>query len=118
MIVTEGGKNVYPEDIETVFDGVSVKEYCVFAANYLWPLKQLGNELLFIVLRLETNQQFDGALLEDLTTRNRRLPDFKRVGGYLVWPKDFPRTASLKIKRATLAEEIGKTTDRAAIIQL
>jgi long-chain acyl-CoA synthetase len=118
MIVTEGGKNVYPEDIESVFDGVSVKEYCVFAANYLWPLKQLGNELLFIVLRLETNQQFDGALLEDLTTRNRRLPDFKRVGGYLVWPKDFPRTASLKIKRATLAEEIGKTTDRAAIIQL
>ncbi|PYX40865.1 MAG: hypothetical protein DMG83_25480 [Acidobacteria bacterium] len=118
MIVTEGGKNIYPEDIETVFDGVSVKEYCVFAANYVWPLKQLGNELLFIVLRLETNQQFDAALLEDLTTRNRRLPDFKRVGGYLVWPKDFPRTASLKIKRATLAEEIGKTTDRAAIIQL
>jgi len=118
MIVTEGGKNVYPEDIETVFEGVAVKEYCVFAANYVWPLKQLGNELLFIVLRLETNQQFDGALLEDLTTRNRRLPDFKRVGGYLVWPKDFPRTATLKIKRATLAEEIGKTTDRAAIIQL
>src|ERR1700757_247110 len=118
MIVTEGGKNVYPEDIETVFEGVSVKEYCVFAANYVWPLKQLGNELLFIVLRLETNQQLDAAMLEDLTTRNRRLPDFKRVGGYLVWPKDFPRTASLKIKRATLAEEIGKTTDRAAIIQL
>ena len=118
MIVTEGGKNIYPEDIETVFDGVSVKEYCAFAANYVWPLKELGNELLFIVLRLETNQQFDAALLEDLTTRNRRLPDFKRVSGYLVWSKDFPRTASLKIKRATLAEEIGKTTDRAAIIQL
>jgi long-chain acyl-CoA synthetase len=118
MIVTEGGKNIYPEDIETVFDGLPVKEYCVFAANYVWPLKQLGNELLFIVLRLETNQQFDAALLEDLTARNRQLADFKRVGGYLVWAKDFPRTASLKIKRANLAEEIGKTTDRAAIIQL
>jgi acyl-CoA synthetase (AMP-forming)/AMP-acid ligase II len=90
----------------------------VFAANYVWPLKQLGNELLFIVLRLETNQQFDSALLEDLTARNRQLADFKRVGGYLVWPKDFPRTASLKIKRANLAEEIGKATDRAAIVQL
>src|SRR6201984_30920 len=39
MIVTEGGKNIYPEDIETVFEGVAVKEYCVFAANYLWPQK-------------------------------------------------------------------------------
>src|SRR3989440_10480400 len=39
MIVTEGGKNIYPEDIETVFDGLPVKEYCVFAANYVWPKK-------------------------------------------------------------------------------
>jgi long-chain acyl-CoA synthetase len=118
MIVTEGGKNIYPEDIETVFDGLLVKEYCIFAANYVWPMKQLGNELLFLVLRLETNQQLDAALLDDLTTRNRKLADFKRVGGYLLWAKDFPRTASLKIRRATLAEEIGKTTDRAAIVQL
>ena len=34
MIVTEGGKNIYPEDIETAFDGLPLKEYCVFAANY------------------------------------------------------------------------------------
>src|SRR5947209_5635705 len=27
MIVTEGGKNIYPEDIEAVFDGLPVKEY-------------------------------------------------------------------------------------------
>ena len=27
MIVTEGGKNIYPEDIESVFDGLGVKEY-------------------------------------------------------------------------------------------
>ena len=31
MIVTPGGKNIYPEDIETAFDGLPVKEYCVFA---------------------------------------------------------------------------------------
>src|SRR6266576_1292885 len=31
MIVTEGGKNIYPEDIEAAFDGVALKEYCVFA---------------------------------------------------------------------------------------
>src|SRR5271170_696455 len=49
MIVTEGGKNIYPEDIETVFDGLPVKEYCVFAANYVWPQKQ-GKEMLVMAL--------------------------------------------------------------------
>ncbi len=118
MIVTEGGKNIYPEDIETVFDGLPVKEYSVFAANYVWPKKELGQESLVVVLRLEQNQKFDAALLEDLSVRNRRLPDFKRVGGYLIWGKDFPRTASMKIKRQALAEEIAKSTERSAVVAL
>jgi long-chain acyl-CoA synthetase len=119
MIVTEGGKNIYPEDIETVFDGLPVKEYCVFAANYLWPQNYLGRrEMLVMALRLEQNQRFDSKLLEEVVTRNRGLPDFKRVGGYVVWEKDFPRTASMKIKRQSLAEEIGKTVGRGAVVGL
>ncbi len=118
MIVTAGGKNIYPEDIETVFDGLPVKEYCVFAANYLWPRKELGQEKLVIVLRLEQNQQFNPGLLEDLTARNRRLPDFKRLGGYLIWEKDFPRTASMKVKRQELAEDVGNMVERGAVVEL
>jgi long-chain acyl-CoA synthetase len=118
MIVTEGGKNIYPEDIETVFDGLPVKEYSVFAANYIWPKKELGRETLVLVLRLEQNQKIDGKLLEEISARNRRLPDFKRVGGYLLWEKDLPRTASMKIKRQALAEELGKSVERKAIVGL
>ena len=118
MIVTEGGKNIYPEDIETVFDGLPVKEYTVFAANYIWPKKELGKESLILILRLEQNQRFDSGLQEDIETRNHKLPDFKRVSGYLVWEKDFPRTASMKIKRQALAEEIGKAVERSAVKQL
>src|SRR6202161_3690977 len=84
MIVTEGGKNIYPEDIEAVFDGLPVKEYCVFAANYVWPQKALGREMLVMALRLENNQRFASALLAEIVARNRRLPDFKRVGGYVI----------------------------------
>jgi long-chain acyl-CoA synthetase len=116
MIVTAGGKNIYPEDIEVVFDGLPVKEFCVFAANYLWPQKTLENEMLVVVVRLEQNQQFDDRLREDMRSRNRRLADFKRVGGYLVWEKDFPRTASLKIKRGELAAEIGAGAERAGVV--
>jgi long-chain acyl-CoA synthetase len=118
MIVTEGGKNIYPEDIETVFDGLPVKEYTVFAGNYIWPKKELGREALILILRLEQNQRFDSVLHEDIGARNRKLPDFKRVSGYLIWEKDFPRTASMKIKRQVLAEEIGKAVERSAVKQL
>jgi acyl-coenzyme A synthetase/AMP-(fatty) acid ligase len=93
-----------------------VKEYCVFAADYLWPQKTLGNEMLVLVVRLEENQQFDDRLREQIVARNRRLADFKRVGGYLVWKRDFPRTASLKVKRVELAAEIGKVAARAEVV--
>jgi long-chain acyl-CoA synthetase len=118
MIVTQGGKNIYPEDIETVFDGLPVKEYCVFAGNYIWPEKQLGREALILVLRLEQNREFDEPLKSEIVACNRLLPDFKRVGGYVIWTEDFPRTASMKVKRNLLAEEIGKHLDRAAVVEL
>src|SRR4030088_1802384 len=123
MIVTEGGKNIYPEDIEATFDGLPVKEYCVFAVNYIWPAKNLGQEMLILVLRLEPGQdgqasEFSEQLKQEIAAGNRRLPDFKRVGGCLVWEKDFPRTAAMKIKRVALAEEIRKTLSRAAVVEL
>ena len=118
MIVTEGGKNIYPEDIENVFDGLPVKEYCIFAANYLWPQKGLGKETLVLVLRLEANQEMIDTLREEIVKRNRQLLDFKRVGGYLLWAKDFPRTTYLKIKRDGLAAEIGTAASRAQIVEI
>src|SRR5271156_139316 len=118
MIVTEEGKNIYPEDIETVFESLPMKEYCIFGANYIWPKNELGREMLVMALRLEQNQRFDSALLQEIVNRNRGLPDFKRIGAYLIWEKDFPRTASMKIKRQALAEEIGQTVERRAVVGL
>src|SRR5450755_2260950 len=117
MIVTEGGKNIYPEDIESAFEGVDVKEHCVFAANYIWPRKELGEEALVLVVHPELNQEFTESTKDDVTLRNSRLPDYKRVSGYVVWDKDFPRTASMKIKRAELADEIRKFLDRSSAVK-
>jgi long-chain acyl-CoA synthetase len=110
MIVTPGGKNIYPEDIEHAFEGLPVKEFCVFAANYLWPESE-RREMLIIVVRLEPEQEFSEALQREFAQRNRRLPEFKRVGGHLIWESDFPRTASMKIKRNELAEQIRAATE-------
>jgi long-chain acyl-CoA synthetase len=106
MIVTEEGKNIYPEDVENAFDGLPVKEYCVFAANYLWPVCTMVGEQLVIVIHLEPGQICAPELIANMAERNRRLLNYKRISGYLVWERDFPLTASLKIKRGELAEQI------------
>jgi long-chain acyl-CoA synthetase len=106
MIVTSEGKNVYPEDIENAFAGLAVKEFCVFAANYLWPQREMTGEKLAIVLHPESGQTITGDVIIAVGERNRRLPAYKRVSGYLAWDRDFPRTASMKIKRDALAEEM------------
>ncbi len=119
MIVTEGGKNVYPEDIENAFEGLPVKELCVFAANFIWAERVLGNEELIAVLRLEPGQEITPALTSELSSRNKRLPDFKRISGYVLWDEDFPRTASMKIKRGILAEAIRcKLNRQSAVVKL
>jgi long-chain acyl-CoA synthetase len=115
MIVTEGGKNIYPEDIESAFEGIEVKEHCIFAANYIWPKKELGGEMLVLVLHPDLNQSITDSLKDEIAERNHRLPDFKRVGGYLVWEKDFPRTASMKIKRGELADQIRGATEQTSV---
>lgn len=118
MIVTEGGKNIYPEDIESVFEGVAVKEHCIFAANYLWPTKEMTGEKLVLVLHPDLNQEATDIVKDEIAERNRKLPDFKRVNGYLVWEKDFPRTASMKIKRTELAEQIRGEKQRSAVTEI
>ncbi len=119
MIVTEGGKNIYPEDIENAFDGLPVKEYCIFAANYLWPAKTLGREMLVLLLRLEQNQEFTDALKEEIIARNRRLPDYQAGWRILAGEQGFPanRIHENQAYRACRGSP-RQFSDRAAVVEL
>jgi long-chain acyl-CoA synthetase len=114
MIVTAGGKNVYPEDIESAFDGLPCDEMVVFASNYLWPGGKLTSERLVAVVRGGDPDEIK-ELVED---RNRKLPDFKRVRGLLLWDDDFPRTASMKVKRGPLAEALREGASKDAVVEV
>jgi long-chain acyl-CoA synthetase len=118
MIVTEEAKNIYPEDIETVFEGLPVKEFCVFAANFIWPRRSMVGEQLVLVLRLEQAQTLTDELLRDISARNNRLLNYKRVHGIVLFSEDFPRTASLKIKRNILAERLARLDRASAVLPL
>jgi long-chain acyl-CoA synthetase len=110
MIVTEGGKNIYPEDLEAAFDGVPCEELCVFAERYVWQELQLRDEALCLVLRPKAGVALSDALIA-VRAANLKLADYKRVTSYLVVQAEFPRTASMKLKRAELAASIRANAD-------
>jgi long-chain acyl-CoA synthetase len=118
MIVTEEGKNIYPEDIEAVFESLPVKEFCVFAANYIWPQRSMVGEQLLLALHLEPGQTYTEELRRDISARNSKLLNYKRVHGVVLFDEDFPRTASLKIKRNALREQLRKLDRTTAFLPL
>ncbi|HXY26463.1 MAG TPA: AMP-binding protein [Candidatus Acidoferrum sp.] len=115
MIVTEEGKNIYPEDIEKTFESLPVEEFCVFAANYIWAKHSMTGEQLVLVLHLDQGQKYGEELQRDVNARNQRLLNYKRVHGVILLDEDFPRTASLKIKRNELAARLAKLDSATAI---
>lgn len=118
MIVTEEGKNIYPEDIEAVFESLPVKEFCVFAANYIWPQRSMVGEQLLLALHLEPGQAYTEELRREISARNNKLLNYKRIHGVVLFGEDFPRTASLKIKRNALAEQLAKLDRATAFLPL
>lgn len=123
MIVTAGGKNVYPEDIEGAFEDLPVEELCVFASGFLWPRAgKLEEERLVAVVRERRGNGVEApsraSVLGKLRSKNRRLPDFKRVRGVLFWDSAFPRTASMKVKRRELADRIEDDANADALVEV
>ena len=78
------------------------------AARGLEASADQARENAAVALALEFNKA-DG--LEDQA-------DFKRISGFVVWDRDFPRTASMKIKRNVLADEIRSELDRSKVVEI
>jgi long-chain acyl-CoA synthetase len=99
MIVTAGGKNVYPADIELALADTGCEELAVFSAHALWPGDT--SERLVAVVRPHTAE-----IDEALRAQNVRLPGHKRLAAVVPWEAPFPRTASMKLKRGVLADQV------------
>jgi hypothetical protein len=69
-------------------------------------------------LHPDAGQTIAGSVIAGIAERNRRLLNYKRISGYLNWESDFPRTASLKIKRNELADQIREKRERSAVVPL
>lgn len=101
VIVTAGGKNVSPEEVEAKLRGLPVAELAVLAAHRVWPDASGREEALVVALRLGDDAD-RGAALDALRATNRRLPAHHRARSAVVVPAPFPRTPSLKVRRGEL----------------
>ena len=118
MIVTEEGKNIYPEDIEAAFERLPVKEFCVFAADYIWHRQSMVGEQLVLAIHLENGQTYTEDLRREINALNLRLLNYKRIHGVVLLDEDFPLTATLKIKRNVLAERLAQLDRATAFLPL
>lgn len=119
VIVTRGGKNVYPEELEEeLCHQPWIKEACVVG------LKKeskgfKGDEWVYALLipNLEAfkasgieigetakgNPRVETQFYEAVKSTNLRLADYKRIRGFEIWD-EFPKTTTLKLKRKEILD--------------
>ncbi len=96
VIVTPGGTNVYPEDLEAVLRRQPEVKDCVVVG-----IERGGNAEPCAVVILR-----DDAHLEEVVRRaNQSLAEYQRMRMWIEWPhEDFPRTNTQKPRRNVIRE--------------
>jgi long-chain acyl-CoA synthetase len=115
VIVTGGGKNVYPIELEWLYQHLPyVKELCVVGVP---DTVSAGDAVHLVVVEEESEEGPSGperraAIEAAVSEIGRRLPPHQRLRGVHYWPGDLPRTSTLKIKRrqvqTTLREQLAR----------
>jgi long-chain acyl-CoA synthetase len=106
VIVTPGGTNIYPEDIEEALRRQPEVKDCVVVG-----VERGGNAEPCAVVILK--QQGD---MESVVRRaNQSLADYQRMRIWMEWPQeDFPRTSSQKPRRAVITQAVQSRLQGAA----
>ena len=101
VIVTPGGTNVYPEDLEAALRRQPEVKDCVVVG-----IERGGNaEPCAVVILRSGEKSQDGRLQEAVQRANQSLAEFQRMRMWIEWPQeDFPRTNTQKPRRNLIRE--------------
>jgi long-chain acyl-CoA synthetase len=115
VIVTGGGKNVYPTEVEWLYRGLpQVREFCVIglpdqgsagdAPHGVFVLESAPEALPDEVRRREVEAA--------VSARAGQLPAHQRLRGVHFWEGDLPRTSTLKLKRRQIRAFLASSTTK------
>lgn len=107
MIVLNGGKKVFPEDIEAVLEPSPLfTEVCVFGAKRSGGQKD-GTEDIFVAIvpsqvaldKVKDEEELNKIIREEVKSLSMKLSNYKRPSNIIVTREAFPRTSTRKVKR-------------------
>lgn len=114
MIVLNGGKKVFPEDIESVLEpSAKFAEVCVFGAKRSGGQKD-GTEDIFVAIlpsqalveKYPDSKELEAEIRKEVKTLSVKLSSYKRPSNIIIVKDPFPRTATKKIKRNDVKKEL------------
>ena len=111
VIVTQNGKNIYPEEIELLLGDIpEIKESMVYGKQ---DLEKKGEKELVITARVIPNldeiekkhgkdlteEQIYNIIWEEIKNVNRKLTSYKAIKSLEIKNDEFEKTTTMKIKR-------------------
>ena len=113
VIILPSGKNVYPEDVEAHYArSPLVGEICVLGvpdeAHDFAQAEKLCCVIVpdFDYLKLQGIANAREAIRFDFDNLGRELPEYQRVRDYVVRSEPLPRTATRKVRRSELMQQV------------
>ena len=114
MIVLSGGKKVFPEEVEAVLEqNKEFAEVCVFGATRSSGAKDGTEEIMTVIVptqdvlsRFTDDDKLQEYVVHEVKKLSIQLAPYKRPVNIVVRKEPLPRTATRKVKRNVVKEEV------------
>lgn len=113
MIVLNGGKKVFPEEVESVLEKSSyIAEVCVLGTSRTFGAKDGTEEVTAVVVPKSelynsySEEDIDRMIRLDIKSLSERLAQYKRPTNIVISKDELPKTTTRKVKRKEVRELI------------
>ena len=106
MIVLQGGKKVFPEEVEAVLEkSEHIAELCVLGEKRTFGAKDGAEEVTAVIVPKEdlykehSVEEVEKMIKADVKTLSNQLTQYKRPSNVIIVREPLPRTTTRKVKR-------------------
>lgn len=108
LIILDNGKNIYPEELEGyVMTVPGVKDVMVYDDN--------GKISAMVLAAVPNDQDLHKEIKQGIRKINEKLPAYKRIVGLDFRAQEFPKTTTMKIKRAEVLKWVQEQREKKSV---